>query len=110
MRWFTGALLCVVTMTSSAEEIRVLCGGAAKSFIEPLAEGDPADLVGRGEIELGTHQISEILPVPGVKYTVYIAVHVASSAKSRVVSDFIKHLSGAQARERLVQAGYTSPE
>jgi hypothetical protein len=50
------------------------------------------------------------LPPELQKYTVYIAVHVASSAKPRVVSDFIKHRSGAQARERLVQAGYTSPE
>lgn len=77
--------------------------------------------VGRGEIELGIHQISEILPVPGVKlvgelprelqkYTVYVAVPVVGSAKSHVVYDFIKHLTGPQARERLAQAGYTSPE
>jgi molybdate transport system substrate-binding protein len=77
--------------------------------------------VGRGEIELGIHQISEILPVKGVKlagplpadlqkYTVYVAVPVAQSAKQQVVSDFVKHLTNAQARERLAQAGYTSPE
>ena len=77
--------------------------------------------VGRGEIELGIHQISEILPVKGVKlagplpaelqkYTVYVAVPVAQSAKQDVVSDFVKHLTNAQARERLAQAGYTSPE
>jgi molybdate transport system substrate-binding protein len=77
--------------------------------------------VGRGEIELGIHQISEILPVKGVKlagplpaelqkYTVYVAVPVASSQKSAVVRQFITHLSGPSARERLAQAGYTSPE
>ena len=77
--------------------------------------------VGRGEIELGIHQISEILPVKGVKlagplpaelqkYTVYVAVPVAQSAKQDVVSDFVKHLTNAQARERLAQAGYTAPE
>jgi molybdate transport system substrate-binding protein len=77
--------------------------------------------VGRGEIELGIHQISEILPVKGVKlagplppelqkYTVYVAVPVAQSAKQHVVSDFVKHLTNAQARERLAQAGYTPPE
>ncbi len=77
--------------------------------------------VGRGEIELGIHQISEILPVKGVKlagplpgelqkYTVYVAVPVAQSAMQHVVSDFVKHLTSAQARERLAQAGYTSPE
>jgi molybdate transport system substrate-binding protein len=77
--------------------------------------------VGRGEIELGIHQISEILPVPGVKlvgplppelqkYTVYVAVAVAGSAKASLVNQFIVHLTGPQARERLAQAGYTSPE
>jgi molybdate transport system substrate-binding protein len=77
--------------------------------------------VGRGEIELGIHQISEILPVKGVKlagplpaelqkYTVYVAVPVARAAQQQVISDFIKHLSGAEARERLAQAGYTAPE
>jgi hypothetical protein len=43
MRWFAGALRCVVTMTSSAEEIRVLSGGAAKTFIEPLAASFPGE-------------------------------------------------------------------
>jgi molybdate transport system substrate-binding protein len=77
--------------------------------------------VGRGEIELGIHQISEILPVKGVKlagplpaelqkYTVYVAVPVAASRQSPAVSEFIAHLTNAQARERLAQAGYTSPE
>ena len=76
--------------------------------------------VGRGEIELGIHQISEILPVKGVKlagplpadlqkYTVYVAVPVTRAAQQRVISDFIKHLSGPEARERLAQAGYTEP-
>lgn len=74
--------------------------------------------VGRGEIELGIHQISEILPVKGVKlvgelprelqkYTVYVAVPVT---ESRLVLDFIEHLTGAEARKRLAQAGYTAPE
>jgi molybdate transport system substrate-binding protein len=77
--------------------------------------------VGRGEIELGIHQISEILPVKGVKlagplppelqkYTVYVAVPVSRSAKQQTISDFIRHLSGPTARERLAQAGYTPPE
>jgi molybdate transport system substrate-binding protein len=74
--------------------------------------------VGRGEIELGIHQISEILPVKGVKlvgelprelqkYTVYVAAPVTDS---RLVLDFIDHLSGPDARKRLAQAGYTAPE
>ena len=74
--------------------------------------------VGRGEIELGIHQISEILPVKGVKlagplppelqkYTVYVAVNMKNSP---AVKDFISHLGSAQAKVRLAQAGYTSPE
>ncbi|HWI35741.1 MAG TPA: substrate-binding domain-containing protein [Burkholderiales bacterium] len=74
--------------------------------------------VGRGEIELGIHQISEILPVKGVKlagelprelqkYTVYVAAPVS---ESRLVPDFVDHLTGAEARKRLAQAGYTAPE
>jgi molybdate transport system substrate-binding protein len=74
--------------------------------------------VGRGEIELGIHQISEILPVKGVKlagelprelqkYTVYVAAPVA---ESRPVLDLIDHLTGPEARKRLAQAGYTAPE
>ena len=74
--------------------------------------------VGRGEIELGIHQISEILPVKGVKlvgelprelqkYTVYVAVPVK---QSRAALDLIDHLTGPQARARLAQAGYTPPE
>jgi molybdate transport system substrate-binding protein len=77
--------------------------------------------VGRGEIELGIHQISEILPVPGVKlvgplppelqkYTVYVAVPVRNTSKAAVVDQFIAYLTGPRARERLAQAGYTSPE
>jgi molybdate transport system substrate-binding protein len=73
--------------------------------------------VGKGEIELGIHQISEILPVPGVKlvgplpaelqkYTVYVAVPRKDNA---AVKAFIAHLTGPQAGARLAQAGYTSP-
>ena len=85
------------------------------------AGGYITEPVGRGEIELGIHQISEILPVKGVKlagplpaelqkYTVYVAVPVAASGKASVVGQFISHLTNTQARERLAQAGYTSPE
>jgi len=74
--------------------------------------------VGRGEIELGIHQMSEILPVRGVKlagplppelqkYTTYVAAPVAPS---RRVLDFIDYLTGPQARARLAPAGYTEPE
>jgi molybdate transport system substrate-binding protein len=80
-------------------------------------EGYAVAPVGRGEVELGIHQISEILPVPGVKlvgplpaefqrYTVYTMVPLSDSP---ALADLIKHLTSPQARERLKQAGYTSP-
>ncbi len=74
--------------------------------------------VGSGEVELGIHQISEILPVKGVKlagplppelqkYTTYVATPVR---ESRLVLDFIDYLGGPQARALLPQLGYTSAE
>src|SRR5256885_10206984 len=77
--------------------------------------------VGRGEIELGIHQISEILPVKGVKlagplppelqkYTTYVAAPVLDSQKRPAVDAFIAHLSAPEARARLAASGYTPPE
>ena len=74
--------------------------------------------VGRGEIELGIHQISEILPVKGVKlvgplppelqkYTTYVAAPVRPS---RLATEFVEYLTGREARARLAAAGYSSPE
>jgi len=89
-----------------------------KSKVTLVNEGYAVAPVGRGEVELGIHQISEIIPVPGVKlvgelpaqfqrYTVYVAVPM-NEAKS--VQDFIAHLTSPQARERLAKAGYTAPQ
>jgi ABC-type molybdate transport system substrate-binding protein len=47
------------------------------------------------------------LPKELQKYTVYVAVPLKSSP---MVSAFIEHLTGPQARSRLAQAGYTPPE
>jgi len=76
--------------------------------------------VGRGEIELGIHQISEILPVKGVrlagplpaplqKYTVYVAAPVPGSAKAQDVARLIAYLSSPAARATLAAAGYSAP-
>ncbi|HEV7477106.1 MAG TPA: substrate-binding domain-containing protein [Burkholderiales bacterium] len=91
--------------------------GDMKSKTTLIDEGYAVAPVGRGEVELGIHQISEIIPVPGVKlvgelpaqfqrYTVYVAVPLN---ESKAVKDFIAHATGPQARERLARAGYTSP-
>ncbi|HEX6157823.1 MAG TPA: substrate-binding domain-containing protein [Burkholderiales bacterium] len=81
-------------------------------------EGYAVAPVGRGEVELGIHQISEIIPVPGVKlvgelpkefqrYTVYTMV---AMNPRQAVKDFMAHLTSPQARERLAKAGYTAPQ
>ena len=83
--------------------------------------GHITEPVGRGEIELGIHQISEILPVKGVrlagplpeelqKYTVYVAAPVPSSGKQAAVQELIAFLSSPSARARLASAGYTAPQ
>ena len=80
--------------------------------------GYPAELVAKGDVEMVVHQISEIIPVPGVKlvgelpaqfqrYTVYVAVPMKDS---KPVQDFIAHVTSPQARERLAKAGYTAPQ
>jgi molybdate transport system substrate-binding protein len=91
---------------------------SVKGKVTLVNEGYAVAPVGRGEVELGIHQISEILPVPGVKlvgelpkefqrYTVYVAVPMQ---ESKVVKDFIAHVTSPQARERLAKAGYTAPK
>jgi molybdate transport system substrate-binding protein len=63
--------------------------------------------VGRGEIELGVHKITEILPVPGVKlveplppalqkWTVYTAVAMPGAKSGRSARVVAPH--GAEAR------------
>ena len=50
------------------------------------------------------------LPPELQRYTVYVAAPVSASQKISLVTSFIAHLSSPAARERLAQAGYTSPE
>jgi molybdate transport system substrate-binding protein len=89
-----------------------------KGKVTLVNEGYAVAPVGRGEVELGIHQISEILPVPGVKlvgelprefqrYTVYTMV---AMSERQSVKDFMAHLTSPQARERLAKAGYTAPQ
>ena len=152
MRILITLLMVFSASATMAEDLRVLSGGAAKSivYIDPkvgtsgrhvaevlgrlgIAEevnrkarlgqgGTIVEPVSRGEIELGIHQVSEILPVKGVqlvgelprelqKYTVHWAAPVTNERPQlRLVLDFIDHLTGPEARARLAQAGYTVPE
>ena len=83
--------------------------------------GQVAEAVASGEIELAIHQISEILPVKGVrfagplpselqKFTLYVAARVLSSKASGTAARFIEHLTSSAARSRLARTGYTSPQ
>jgi molybdate transport system substrate-binding protein len=83
-------------------------------------EGPAVAPVGRGEVELGIHQISEILPVKGAKlvgplpaafqkYTVYNAVAMPGTKKKDAVWQYIAHLTSPQAKRRLAAAGYSEP-
>jgi molybdate transport system substrate-binding protein len=83
-------------------------------------EGPAAEPVGRGEVELAIHQISEILvvkgaklagplPAPFQKYTVYVAVPVPGTRHAPAVAQYVAHLTSGQARGRLAAAGYSQP-
>lgn len=82
--------------------------------------GQVAEFVATGEVEMAIHQISEILPVKGVryagplppalqKYTTYVAAAV-SQTRISLIGQFIAHLASPQARQRLAPAGYTVPQ
>jgi len=77
--------------------------------------------VGEGKVELGIHQISEILPVKGVKlvgplpaefqrYTVYAGAVAPGTPKAAAVRQFLQYLSSPKARAGLAKAGYSAPE
>lgn len=76
--------------------------------------------VGRGEIEIGVHQISEILPVKGVKLigplpgnlqklTTYVAAVSANAQSPDVARALIAYLSSGSARAAFANAGFTAP-
>ena len=75
--------------------------------------------VGEGKVELGLHQISEILPVKGVKlagplpealqkWTVYTAAVTPGSASASAARELIVFLSGAQAAAVYASKGFVN--
>ncbi len=73
--------------------------------------------VGKGEVELGLHQISEILPVKGVKlvgplppelqkWTVYVGAVTPSSTAADAARDLIAYLSGFQSKATYLDKGF----
>jgi len=85
--------------------------GDAGYVVEPVA---------RGEIELGIQQITEILPVKGVKLvgplpeplqkiTVYSAALTPFARDAQAVRDFLAYLRGAEARGIFSSKGFLAP-
>ncbi len=117
MRGRFGGLLGALAMTAAAgaAEIRVLSGGAVRS---PLAE--VVEPVGRGEIELGVHQITAILAVPGVKlagplpstlqkWTTYTAVMMPGARSPKVARALVAFLTSGEARAVFATKGFAAP-
>src|SRR4051794_6134353 len=92
--------------------------------IKPKAKlkqgGYVAELIANGEAELGLHQISEILPVKGVKlvgplpaeiqnYTTYAAAVVTDAKQPEAARALIKLLSGPAADSVLKTRGMERP-
>jgi molybdate transport system substrate-binding protein len=73
--------------------------------------------VGRGEVELGLHQISEILPVKGVKlvgplpeelqkWTLYVGAVTPGSGSPQAAADLVGYLSGFQSKAIYLSKGF----
>lgn len=77
--------------------------------------------VGKGQVELGLHQISEILPVKGVKlvgplpealqkWTTYTAALTPSTADAKAARELVAYLSGAQAKPVYLAKGFVAAD
>lgn len=77
--------------------------------------------VGRGEVELGLHQISEILPVKGVrlvgplpeelqKWTVYVGAVTPASGARDAARALVEYLSGFQSKATYLSKGFVLAE
>jgi molybdate transport system substrate-binding protein len=82
--------------------------------------GEVVGPVGRGEIELGVHQITAILAVPGVKlvgplppplqkWTTYTAVRMAGADAPEAARALVEFLSGDEARAAFAARGFAAP-
>lgn len=93
---------------------------AIKARTTYLAGGYVVEPVGRGEIELGLHQITEILPVKGIKLvgplpaelqkvTIYQAAVTARPANIESAKAFLVHLQAPAVRAFFANKGFMSP-
>jgi molybdate transport system substrate-binding protein len=102
----------VLTRLGIEEAIR------AKAVLVP--GGYAAERVAKGEADLVVHQISEILPVRGVKlvgplpaelqlYTTYTAGILANTPNAAAAQAWIKYLSGPAGRKGFAERGLEAP-
>jgi molybdate transport system substrate-binding protein len=93
---------------------------AMKPKVRYVDEGPAAALVASGETELAIHQMSEIVPLKGVKlagpvpeslqtYTVYNGAPAPGTKKGEAVAQYLRHLTSPEVRSTLAAAGYTEP-
>jgi molybdate transport system substrate-binding protein len=86
-----------------------------------LPGGNVVEKVASGEAELGVQQISEILPVAGVrlvgplpaefqKQTTYTAAIVMHTAVAPAAASLLRYLAGPSQRPRFLAAGFTRGE
>ena len=79
-----------------------------------------AEKVARGEVEIAFHQITEILPVPGVtvvgplpkelqKLTVYSGAVMKSATHAAEAQSLLDYLASPEGRKAFVERGFTSP-
>jgi molybdate transport system substrate-binding protein len=104
-----------------AEVLRRLGIAEAVKAKTTLADaGYVVEPVARGEIELGIQQISEILPVKGVKLvgplpeplqkiTVYAAAPTPHARDAEAVRGFLAYLGSAEARAIFTSKGFAAP-
>jgi molybdate transport system substrate-binding protein len=93
---------------------------AIKARTTYLAGGYVVEPVGRGEIELGLHQITEILPVKGIKLlgplpaelqkvTIYQAAITARPKNMESAKAFLVHLQAPAVRAVFANKGFMNP-
>jgi molybdate transport system substrate-binding protein len=84
------------------------------------AGGEVVEPVGRGEIELGVHQITAILAVPGVKlvgplppalqkWTTYTAVTMPGARSPEAARALVAFLTSSEARTLFATKGFSAP-
>ena len=82
--------------------------------------GYAAERVAKGEADLVVHQISEILPVKGVRlagplpaelqlYTTYTAALIAGTSNAAAAQAWIRYLSGPAGRRSFAERGLEAP-